>query len=242
MSDYFHQLASRFAGESFFAFLCTRQFRFAGHARRRSMRLRSTLSQARRFPVRVCFSGAALAYVPAFAARRGFRRFLRATNLPERVGELPSVLRSTRVLGRRFSARLQTRRERQWFVAGFAAARGDLSRSLRADEGLLEDAASSSTSAPGDAFGTEEFPCGRPCSPITLRGRTKNEKRLTMALQLTAPRVTVAAVLACAFLLRAFHFRSSYVFPSLHPRSYRAALRLSLSLGSLGRFESCTGT
>ena len=81
--------------------------------------------------------------------------------------------------------------------------------------------------APGDAFGTEDFPCGAAGSPITLRPRTKHEKRLTMALQLTAPRVTVAAVLACAFLVRAFHFRSSYVCPSRHLRSYRAALRRS---------------
>ena len=81
--------------------------------------------------------------------------------------------------------------------------------------------------APGDAFGTEDFPCGAARSPITLRRRTKHEKRLTMALQLTAPRVTVAAVLACASLLRALHFRSLYAFPSLHPCSYRAALRRS---------------
>ena len=49
-------------------------------------------------------------------------------------------------------------------------------------------------SAPGDGFGTEEFPCGAACSLITLRRRTKAKRRLTMALQRTAPRVTVAAI------------------------------------------------
>ena len=152
MSDYFHQFDSRLAGESFFAFLCARPFWFAVHTRRRSMRLRSTSSPARRFAVEVSLSSEALAYVPAFAAERGFWRFLRAANLPERVGAQPGVLRSTRALGHRFSARLQTRRERRWFVASFAATRGDLSRPLRADEGLQAGVAGSSTLGSGRRF------------------------------------------------------------------------------------------
>ena len=152
MSDCFHQLDSRFAGESFFSLLCARPLGFAGHARRRAMRLRATLSQARRFAAGVSLSGEALAYVPAFAARRGFGRHLRATNLPERVGAQPSVLRATRALGCRFSARLQTRRERRWFVASFAATRGDLSRSLRVDEGLLAGVAGGSTQGSARRF------------------------------------------------------------------------------------------
>ena len=79
--------------------------------------------------------------------------------------------------------------------------------------------------APRDAFGTEDFPGGTAGSLITLRRRTKNENRLTMALQRTAPRVTVAAILIRASLVRATLFRSSYALSSLHPCSYRAALR-----------------
>ena len=125
---------------------------FAGQARSDSMRLRSTLSQARRFAVRVRLSAAALADVPAFAARCGFGRHLRVTNLPVRVGALPSLLRSTRALGCRFSARLQTRRARRRFVESLAATRGDLSRPLRADEGLLAGVAGGSTNGSGRRF------------------------------------------------------------------------------------------
>ena len=145
MNQCFHQLASRCAGGSFFALLCARRFRFPVQARRRAMRLRSSLSQARRFAAGVCHSAEALAYVPAFAATCGFGHHLRATNLPERVGARPGVLRSTRVLGRRFAARLQTRRGRRWFVESFAATRGDLSRLLRVDEGLQVGVAGGST-------------------------------------------------------------------------------------------------
>ena len=193
MSDTFHQFDCRFAGGRFFAFLCARQFRFPVHAQRCSMRPRSTLSQARRFAAGVSLSGEALAYVPAFAARRGFGRFLRATNLPERVGAQPSQLRSTGVLGRRFSARLQTRRVSRWFVAGFAATRGDLSRSLRAGLGSLAHSASSSTKCSEPRFRNGRVSCGAPCSLITLQRHAKENKRLTRALQLTAPAVTVAA-------------------------------------------------
>ena len=152
MSDTFHQFDSRCAGESFFALLCARQFGFAGQARSGSMRLRSTSSQARRFAAGVSHSAEALACVPGFAARCGFGRHLRVTNLPERVGAQPGVLRSTRALGCRFSARLQTRRAPRWFVESLAATRGDLSRSLRLDEGLLADVAGSSTQGSGRRF------------------------------------------------------------------------------------------
>ena len=152
MSNTFHQLASRSAGGSFFAFLCARPLGFAGHARCCSMRLRATLSQARRFAAGVSLSAEAPAYVPVFAATCGFGRHLRVTNLPERVGALPSLLRATRVLGCRFSARLQTRRGRRCFGESFAATRGDLSRSLRVDEGLLAGVAGSSTQGSGRRF------------------------------------------------------------------------------------------
>ena len=152
MSEYFHQLVSRFAGGSFCGLLCARQFGFAGHARRRAMRLRATFSQARRFAARVSLSEEALAYVPAFAARCGCGRFLRATNLPERVGAQPGVLRATRALGGRFAARLQTRRARRWFVESLAARRGDLSCTLRVDEGLLAGVAGASTQGSGRRF------------------------------------------------------------------------------------------
>ena len=152
MSDTFHQFDSRSAGGSFLALLCARQFGFAGHARSCSMRLRSTSSQARRFAVEVSLSSEALAYVPAVAAMRGCSRHPRVTNLPERVGAQPSVLRATRALGHRFSARLQTRREHRWFVVSFAATRGDLSRSLRVDEGLLAGVAGSSTKGSARRF------------------------------------------------------------------------------------------
>ena len=152
MNHCFHQLDSRCAGESFCGLLCARQFRFAGHALSCSMRLRSTFSQARRFAVGVRLAGEALASAPTFAARRGCGRFLRATNLPERVGALPSVLRSTRVLGRRFAARLQTRRASRWFVESFAATCGDLARFLRVDEGSLANVAGGSTKGSARRF------------------------------------------------------------------------------------------
>ena len=152
MNQCFHQLASQCAGASFFALLCARPLGFAGQAWRRARRLRSTFSQARRFAVGVRLAGEALAFVPAFAARRGFGRFLRAENLPVRVGSLPSVLRSTRVLGRRFAARLQTRRERRGCVESFAATRGDLSRFLRVDEGSLANVAGGSTQGSARRF------------------------------------------------------------------------------------------
>ena len=152
MSDYFHQLDSRFAGESFFALLCARQLEFAVVARRRAMRLRSTSSQARRFAAGVSHSAEALACVPGFAARCGFGRHLRVTNLPERVGAQPGVLRSTRALGHRFSARFQTRRGRRWFVESLAARPGDLSRTLRVAEGLLADVAGGSTQGSARRF------------------------------------------------------------------------------------------
>ena len=84
--------------------------------------------------------------------------------------------------------------------------------------------------APGGGFGTEEFPCGAACSLITLRRRTKKEKRLTMALQRTAPRVTVAAIPVRGRLVRAELFSRPWPSSSLHLRSYRAALRSPLSL------------
>ena len=193
MSDYFHQLDSRFAGESFFALLCARQLEFAVVARRRAMRLRSTSSQARRFAAGVSHSAEALAYVQAFAATCGFRRSLRATNLPARVGAQPGVLRAMRAHGCRSAARLQTRRGRRWFVESLAATRGDLSRSLRAGLGSLAHAASSSTKCSEPRFRNGRVSCGAPCSLITLQRHAKENKRLTRALQLTAPAVTVAA-------------------------------------------------
>ena len=84
--------------------------------------------------------------------------------------------------------------------------------------------------APGDAFGTEDFPCGAAGSPITLRPRTKHEKRLTMALQLTAPRVTVAALPVRGRLVRPALLSRPRPLSALHLRSYRAALRCPLSL------------
>ena len=183
MSFSFLQLDSYSAGERFFCLLCARQFRFAVPAQRCSMRLRSTFSQARRFAVRVRFSGAALAGVPGFAARRGSERFLRAANLPERVGAQPSVLRATRARGHRFSARLQMRCGRRWFVESFAATRGDFSRSLRAGLSLLDHAAGSSTKCSGRRFRIGRVSCGAPCSLITLRRRTKANKRLSSTLK-----------------------------------------------------------
>ena len=176
MNQCFHQLASQCAGGSFFALLCARQFRFAGQAWRRAMRLRATLSQARRFAVGVRLAGEALAYVPAFAARCGFGRFLRATNLPERVGALPSVLRATRVLGRRFAARLQTRRARRWCGESFAATRGDLSRLLRVDAGVLAGVAGRSPKGSARRFRNGRLSCGAPGSPITPQRKTQAKK------------------------------------------------------------------
>ena len=60
---------------------------------------------------------------------------------------------------------------------------------------------------------------------VSRLGIPIRKKRLTMALQRTAPRVTVAAILIRVSLVRATLFRSSYALSSLHPRSYRAALR-----------------
>ena len=177
MSDCFHELDSRFAGESFFALLCARQFGFAGHARSCSMRLRSTSSPACRFVAGVSSSGEALAYVPAFAATGGFGRHLRATNLPVRVGAPPSVLRSTRALGHRFAARLQMRRGRRWFVESLAATRGDLSRSLRVDEGLLADVAGSSTKGSAQRFRNGRLSLRR--SVFSHHSAAKNQERKT---------------------------------------------------------------
>ena len=87
--------------------------------------------------------------------------------------------------------------------------------------------------APRDAFGTEEFPCGAACSLITLRRRTKNEKRLTMALQRTAPRVTVAAIpVRCRPVRSWLSFTSVAAFfvpPSQLPRHAPPSLSLSRS-------------
>ena len=177
MTESFIQLDSRSAGGSFFALLCARRLGFAVHARRRAMRLRSTSSQARRFAAGVRLSGEALAFVPAFAARRGSGRHLRVTNLPERVGALPSVLRATRVLGCRFSARLQTRCERRWFVESFAAVRGDLFRSLRVDEGLLADVAGSSTQGSGRRFRNRRLSLRR--SGFSHHSAAKNQREKT---------------------------------------------------------------
>ena len=177
MSEYFHQFDSRFAGGSFFALLCARQLGLAVEARRRAMRLRATLSQARRFAVGVSLSGAALAYVPAFAARCGFGRHLRATNLPERVGAQPSLLRSTRVLGLRFSARLQTCRERRWFGESFAATRGDLSRSLRVAEGLQAGVAGNSTKGSARRFRNGRLSLRR--GVFSHHSAAKNQQRKT---------------------------------------------------------------
>ena len=177
MSDTFHQFDSRSAGESFFALLCARRLGFAGQARRCATRLRATLSQARRCAVGVGLSEEALAYVPAFAARRGFGRLLRATNLPERVGAQPSVLRATRALGCRFSARLQTRCERRWFVESFAATRGDLSRPLRVDEGLLADVAGGSTKGSARRFRNGRLSLRR--SGFSHHSAPKNQERKT---------------------------------------------------------------
>ena len=60
---------------------------------------------------------------------------------------------------------------------------------------------------------------------VSRLGTPIRKKRLTMALQRTAPRVTVAAILIRESFVRATFFRSSYALSSLHPRSYRAALR-----------------
>ena len=176
MNQCFHQLASQCAGGSFFALLCARPLGFAGQAWRRSMRLRAASSPARRFVAGVEFAGAALADVPAFAAARGCGRHLRATNLPERVGALPSVLRSTRALGGRFAARFQTRRARRWFGESLAARRGDLSRTLRVDEGLLAGVAGGSTKGSARRFRNGRVSCGAPGSPITPQRRTKARK------------------------------------------------------------------
>ena len=70
----------------------------------------------------------------------------------ERAGALPCLLRSTRVLGCRFAARLQTRCKRRWFVESFAATRGDLSCTLRVDEGLLAGVAGGSTKGSARRF------------------------------------------------------------------------------------------
>ena len=69
------------------------------------------------------------------------------------------------------------------------------------------------------------YSTSRHCIPRLSPRNSNPAKRLTMALQRTAPRVTVAAILIRASLVRATFFRSSYAFSSFHPRSYRAALR-----------------
>ena len=176
MTESFIQFESRSAGGSFFAFLCARPFRFAGQALSCSRRLRATFSQARRFAVGVRLAGEALAYVPAFAARCGFGRFLRATNLPVRVGAQPRVLRATRALGRRCAVRLQTRRGRRWCGESFAATRGDLSRLLRVDAGVLAGVAGRSTKGSARRFRNGRLSCGAPGSPMTQRRRTKAKK------------------------------------------------------------------
>ena len=177
MNPCIHQLASQCAGGSFFALLCARQLGFAVPARRRARRLRATLSQARRFAVGVRLAGEALAYVPAFAARRGFGRFLRAENLPVRVGSLPSVLRATRVLGCRFAARLQTRRASRWFGESFAATCGDLARFLRVDEGSLANVAGGSTKGSARRFRNGRISLQH--SVFSHHSAAKNQERKT---------------------------------------------------------------
>ena len=56
--------------------------------------------------------------------------------------------------------------------------------------------------APGDAFGTEDFPAARRVLPSLRSEEPRRKKRLTMALQRTAPRVTVAAILIRESLVR----------------------------------------
>ena len=196
MSNSFHQLASRSAGESFFSALCARQLDFAGHARRCFMRLRATLSPAFRSVAGVGFAGAALTYAPGFAATRGFGRHLRVTNLPERVGAQPGLLRSARVLGLRCSARVQTRRVSRSFVGSVAAMRGGLSRALRLGVGLLVHASGFSTKCSGRRFRSGRVSCGAAFSPITLPRQLNVEKRRTMALQRTGSPLRFASRLA----------------------------------------------
>ena len=82
----------------------------------------------------------------------------------------------------------------------------------------------------GDFFDTHTVPAGfyatsRHCIPRLSPRNSNSAKRLTMALQRTAPRVTVAAILIREPLVRATFFRSSYALSSFHLGSYRAALR-----------------
>ena len=79
--------------------------------------------------------------------------------------------------------------------------------------------------APRDAFGTEDFPAAHRVLPSLRSEEPRRKKRLTMALQRTAPRVTVAAILVRESFVRVTFFRSSYALSSFHLRSYRAALR-----------------
>ena len=230
MSDCFHQLASRFAGESVFACLCARQLGFAVHARRPSMGLRSTSSQTRRFAVRVALP------VRLWLTFRALRRGAASGAFSGR-----RTYRSESVRCRAFCARRGL--SGTAFRRGFrlAARVGASSRALRPRAAIFPAACEWTKacwtmrlvhrrSAPRDAFGTEDFPCGAAGSLITLRPRTKNEKRLTMALQRTAPRVTVAAIPARCPLVRSWRCPTSvaafFVPPSQLPR--RAPQSLSL--------------
>ena len=86
--------------------------------------------------------------------------------------------------------------------------------------------------APGGASGTEDFPCGAAGSLITLRRRTKAKKRLTMALQRTAPG---GSGLSQPVLLRPARHPIRGGFPALHrwaqaaPARSRPPRSLSLS-------------
>ena len=88
----------------------------------------------------------------------------------------------------------------------------------------------------GDSFDTHAVPirlysASRHCIPRRLPRNSNSAKRLTMALQRTAPRVTVAAFLIRASLVRSWRCLTSvaafFVPPSQLPR--RAPQSLSLS-------------
>ena len=90
---------------------------------------------------------------------------------------------------------------------------------------LAESLAMQGSLSPTHAVPIGLYATSRHCIPRLSPRNSNPAKRLTMALQRTAPRVTVAAILVRESLVRATFFRSSYALSSLHPRSYRAALR-----------------
>ena len=132
------ELESRSAGGGFFRLLFARQSKFACHALRDAMRLRSTVFvSGRRSEAEVSYPGASRSFGRASVATVGSRRFLRVTKASlRRACCLSTRLRATVAVEHPSAAMGNFPGESRSFGRPFAATRG-FGRFLRATETSL---------------------------------------------------------------------------------------------------------